>query len=267
MTSISSLLPARREVRSSGYYERLRFEALVNVRDLGGHPTPNGRLTRRRSVFRADGVHRATEPDIAMLEGVGVRRVIDLRTPWERTDEGFFTPSHRRIDYRHVPLLDEVDSIKEITEGEPLVVSYLTMIEHRSGRIVEAIDAIVGTNGAAVFHCTAGKDRTGVVAALVLRSVGVPADRVIADYAKSERAMERLVAWYKANRPADTTGPVQDPAGDPIRQRLMGARPEWMATVLDTVERRYGGAERYLLASGATPGTLRQLRRRLLGED
>ena len=104
----------------------------------------------------------------------------------------------------------------------------------------------------------------GVLAALLLRAVGVPQEVVVEDYAKSHAAMERLVAWYVANRPT-TDAPVRSVGPeDDRRRRLMGAEPQWMATVLDVVERRHGGAERYLLSAGATPSTLRALRGRLL---
>jgi protein-tyrosine phosphatase len=252
----------RRVIRSSGWLDRPRFDALVNFRDLGGHATERHRTTRPRTVYRADGVHRCTPGDVATLEALGVRRVVDLRTAHERVADGSFAPQHPTIEYRHVPILDDVSGIGEIAEDEPLVVSYLHMIEQRSSRIVQAIEAIVGSPGPVVFHCTAGKDRTGVMAALILQALGVPRETIVADYAKSQMAMDRLIAWYKAHRPERDS--VVDPAVDPSRAKLMGARPEWMHRVLDVVDLRYGGAERYLLASGATPTTLRALRVRLL---
>lgn len=259
MTNITT---SKRLIRSAGYLERPRFEALVNFRDLGGHATEQNRVTRTRTVYRADGVHRCTPNDLATLEALGVRRVVDLRTAHERLADGSFPPRHETIEYRHVPILDDVSGLGEIAHDEPLVVSYLHMIEERGARIVEALDAVVGSPGPVVFHCTAGKDRTGVLAALVLRAVDVPVETVVADYAKSHDAMERLVAWYRRNEPAgDTVRSVED---DPARERLMGARPEWMTRVLDVVDTRHGGALRYLLAAGATPATLRVLRSRML---
>ncbi len=253
-----------RVIRSSGYRAHPRFESLVNFRDLGGHTTANGRVTRRGVIFRADGVHRCTAPDVITLTTLGVRRVVDLRTAHERLDDGSFDPRHPSIEYRHVPLLDDVSGIGEIAHDEPLVVSYLHMIESCSGRIVEAVNAVVGAPGPVVFHCTAGKDRTGVIAALLLRVAGVPNEAILADYALSGPAMQRLIAWYVTNRP-ETSAPVQQPAPDDLRrQRLMGAEPAWMQTVLDAIERRHGGAERYLLSAGATPATLRELRVRLV---
>ena len=263
MTSVPALSVSR-VIRSSGYHARPRFEALVNFRDLGGHATTTRRVTRRSVMFRADGLQRCTAVDVATLEALGVRRVVDLRTAHERLDDGSFDPRHPSIEYRHVPILDDVSGIGEIVHDEPLVVSYLHMIDERGGRIVEAVNAVVGSPGPVVFHCTAGKDRTGVLAALLLTAVGVPKETVVADYAKSHAAMEKLIAWYRVHRPSPDA-PVQAPvAGDDRRRRLMGAEPEWMAKVLDVVERRHGGAERYLLRAGATAATLRELRVRLV---
>lgn len=253
-----------RVIRSSGYHERRRFDALVNFRDLGGHETETGRFTRRGVVYRADGVQRCTPADVAQLELLGVARVVDLRTAYERLNDGSFDPRHPSIEYRHVPLLDDLSGLGEIAHDEPLVVSYLQMIHESGGRIVEAVNAVVGSPGPVVFHCTAGKDRTGVLAALLLRAVGVAQDVVIEDYAKSHAAMDRLIAWYVANRPMANAPLLAAAADDDRRRRLMGAEPQWMAKVLDVVERRHGGAERYLLAAGATASTLRALRSRLL---
>ena len=130
-------------------------------------------------------------------------------------------------------------------------------------KLARAVGLIAGRTPVA-FGCAAGKDRTGVLAALMLRAVGVPQDVVVEDYAKSHAAMERLVAWYVANR-STSDAPVQAvTVADERRGRLMGAEPQWMAKVLDVLERRHGGAERYLLSAGATPSTLRELRRRLV---
>lgn len=251
-----------RVIRSSGWLDRSRFEALVNFRDLGGHATEHHRVTRHRTVYRADGVQRCTEADVATLEALGVRRVIDLRTAQERVADGSFAAQHPTIEYRHVPILDDVSGLGEIVHDEPLVVSYLHMIEERGARIVQAIEAIVGSPGPVVFHCTAGKDRTGIIAALVLQTLGVPRETIVADYAKSQIAMDRLIAWYREHRP-DQDG-MRDPAVDPSRARLMAARPEWMLKVLDVLDDRYGGAERYLLGAGVAPTTLRALRVRML---
>ena len=103
-----------------------------------------------------------------------------------------------------------------------------------------------------------------MLAALLLRAVGVPHDVVVADYAKSHAAMDCLVAWYVANR-ASAGAPLTAVAPDDHqRRRLMGAEPRWMAKVLEVLEHRHGGAERYLLGAGVTPSTLRALRTRLV---
>ena len=263
MTSVP-VSSSPRLLHSSRSRERRRFDALVNFRDLGGHETETGRFTRRGVIYRADGVQRCTPADVAQLESLGVKRVVDLRTAHERVSDGLFDPRHPSIEYRHVPLLDDVSGIGEIAHGEPLVVSYLQMINDSSGRIVEAVNAVVGSPGPVVFHCIAGKDRTGVLAALLLRAVGVPHDVVVADYAKSHAAMDCLVAWYVANR-ASAGAPLTAVAPDDHqRRRLMGAEPRWMAKVLEVLEPRHGGAERYLLGAGVTPSTLRALRTRLV---
>src|SRR5690606_8815017 len=87
----------------------------------------------------------------------------------------------------------------------PLLATYRRVLATRGERLVEAIDLIVSAPGPVAFHCTAGKDRTGLVAALVLSSVGVPDDVVVDDYARSRAAMTQLVEWYRQHRARDLT--------------------------------------------------------------
>lgn len=254
----TNTIPARRAVGSPP-----AFDALFNFRDLGGHPTDSGRFTLPGAVFRSDGIHRCTEGDIMVLEDLGVRRVVDLRTERERRDDGSFPTGHLCIEYCHIPLLNDVSGLGEITPDEPLVVSYLRMLDERGPRFADTLSAVVDAGGAVVFHCTAGKDRTGMVAALLLRAVGAGLDSVVEDYAKSELAIARLVSWYRAQ--GGTDAPVHDPARDDRRRMLMQARPRWMANVLALVDLRYGGAAQYLLDAGTSPATLQALRSLLLG--
>jgi protein-tyrosine phosphatase len=244
------------------------FDALFNFRDLGGYETVLGARTRANRVFRSDGLHRCTADDLRRLAQIGIARVVDLRTARERTDDGCFDHRHPSIDYRHVPILDEVGGIAgasaDTASGDvPLLATYRHIVTLRGARVVEALHSIVTADGPVVFHCTAGKDRTGIVAALALAAVGVPDDTIVEDYARSAAAMQQLVAWYQQNRDGDVTGAA---LGDERAARLLGADPEWMRTVLDEIRADHGTVRRYLIASGATPSLLEALYETLLAD-
>ena len=249
------------------------FAALFNFRDLGGYPTITGARTLRGRVFRSDGIHRCGDDDLERLTQLGLTRVIDLRTDRERTNDGCFDPEHPSIDYHHVPVLDEAAGVAglearraEIAKAEaegipPLLATYRRVLATRGERLVEAIELIASAPGPVAFHCTAGKDRTGLVAALVLSSVGVPDDVVVEDYARSRAAMTRLVEWYRANRAGDTTGANLTSRRS---RSLLGAEPEWMRTVLDELREQHGSVPRYLQSVGATRSLLDRLAERLI---
>ena len=244
------------------------FEALFNFRDLGGHPTSTGATTAYGQIFRADGVHRCAEADITRLEQIGMSRVIDLRTQRERSEDGCFDEAHHLIDYRHVPVLEEVRGVAGASsEPRPveerqlaLLDTYRRILSTRGDRLVAVLELIASAPGPVVFHCTAGKDRTGLVTALVLSSVGVDDDRIAVDYGRSRDAMDRLVEWYRANRSEDTTGAN---LRDDRSSRLLGADPVWMLTVLAEMRSEFGDAPGYLRAMGASPALVDDLRTRL----
>lgn len=243
------------------------FDVLFNFRDLGGHPTAQGTTTTLGNVFRADGVHRCAEPDIARLEQIGIARVIDLRTDRERNDDGCFDEGHPSIDYRHVPVLEAVTGVagakaeaRVVTE-DALLDTYRRILATRSDQLIEVLELVVSSPGPVVYHCSAGKDRTGIISALVLSSVGVDDVRIAEDYGRSRDAMSQLMEWYRANRSHDLTGANLN---DGRAARLLGAEPQWMLTVLDEMRSTYGGATGYLAAKGADTALIDGLRARLV---
>ena len=247
------------------------LQGASNFRDLGGYPGRDGRPLRWRRLFRSDHLGALTEQDRATLAELGVTRSFDFRGVDERANTPYEVPGLQQHSLAIEPSVVQnlqlmSDAGRALDAGAAVEVmqdTYRAFVTDYSERFARLLAHLLEDDSPSVFHCTAGKDRTGVIAAVVLRAVGVSAERVIADYAKSAAAMERLIAWYRANRPYDGA-PVQDPTGDARRTRLMGAEPAWMDRVLDHLEQRHGGAERYLLAQGATPTVVRDLRARLV---
>ena len=171
----------------------IALEGAVNFRDLGGYVTADGQRTRWRVLFRADGLGELTEPDLAVLRQLGIRTVVDLRSGYELEQSRFNVEAHP-VEFHHFPFIDQLPDVEEWDSRPGLLGSqYTEMLDDAMPQIVGALEVLAASEARpAVFHCTAGKDRTGLLSALVLLLLGVPEETVVADYALSGAAMARL---------------------------------------------------------------------------
>jgi len=243
---------------------RLEWDGCLNVRDLGGHKTEDGRTTAYGRVVRADSISRLSDGGWAALVDYGIRTVVDLRYHSELETEA---PRNLDVDVFHLSLFGEPDD-ERWAELDALGcaagddagftrVIYLEVLEEHRANLARAVAAVgEAAPGGVVVHCQAGKDRTGLVTALLLRLAGVPRADVAADYAVSERNLAPLVAEWIAEADDDA---------ERERRRRIGATPaDAMRGVLDELERRYGDVRAYLRAGGASDGALEAARARLL---
>jgi protein-tyrosine phosphatase len=237
----------------------LAWDGCLNVRDLGGLPTEDGATTRFGSVIRADSVGLLTSDGWQALLDTGVTRIVDLRGQVEIDDD---PPRGVDVEVVHVPVLDHFDEamweeIRVLSEAAPSHAAatelvYLRFLEHCRPSLVRAIEAVATAPGVVVFHCHAGKDRTGLVAAILLRLAGVPADVIAEDYALSAVRLEpRHRRWL-----AD----AQDDAERARIARISATPREAMQAVLDALDQRYGGVDRYLLDGRLAPDVLEAAR-------
>lgn len=245
---------------------RLAFDSLYNFRDLGGYEAHGG-TTRWKMIFRADGLQRATQADVERMETLGLHTVIDLRTTKERDEDGDFGQFDSAIEYRHLPIFDGTEAenrpTNEAEAGDDVLVRlYHWMVTNRGDRLAAAIGTLIEAPGPVVYHCTAGKDRTGVMSALMLSVVGVDDEVIAHDYSLSREAMDSLVAWYRANRPR--------PNGEPNHlateqaMKYLGAEPEWILRTLTFVRDNYGSVASYLSTIGIGEPEVKQLRAKLV---
>lgn len=168
--------------RSGEHDRRIRLPGTTNLRDLGGYPTTDGQTVRWRTLLRSDALHWLDDSGRALLAGVGLRTVIDLRT----AEEASAAPSalHRSgLRILHVPLF----STSAIGGLPPdLAALYSYMIDECGASIAEAVGRLcAGDALPGLIHCTAGKDRTGLVAALLLALADVVPEAIAYDYALS----------------------------------------------------------------------------------
>ena len=215
------------------------LEGCVNFREVAGYEVAGGGRLRSGRLFRSDGLGRLTAGDIGVVRGLGVRTVIDLRTEGEAAEGGTFPAAEIPVDLRSFPLMDVLPTADELPSwGDPGFVArrYLAMVETGGDMLHAAVDVLAGDGATpAVVHCSAGKDRTGVVVAVVLGMVGAPSEAIVADYARSASLMPSLLERLKADHPeASDAVAAYAPA-------ILHAEPETMRTFVSLVERRFGG--------------------------
>ncbi|HTZ07552.1 MAG TPA: tyrosine-protein phosphatase [Acidimicrobiales bacterium] len=243
---------------------RLTLSGCVNFRDLGGYPTQDGRRLRWRTLFRADGLAGLDADDCAQLAAFGLRTVIDLRTVGEVEQRGRFPLERFEVEYHHLPLTDILPSQEDLRRyDEPAFVTsrYHELFTEGSRSLAQAV-RILAEPGAlpAVFHCSAGKDRTGILAALVLAFLGVPRAAIVDDYALSAEAMVALLERLKREY-AESADEVER-----YRPAVVNAAPQTMDAFLDALEDEHGSFDRLADTLGVTDAVAR-LREELLEPD
>lgn len=236
-----------------------------NVRDLGGLSTLSGDPLRRGVAYRADGLHRLPAEEVRRLAELGVRTVVDLRTAGEL--EVAASIQADGIVVLHLPVLREVwsqgDDLARPAIDDAvsfLVDRYLEMLVE--GRVaIATIFELLATEGCRplAFHCSAGKDRTGVIAALVLSVVGVRDDDIADDYTTSAAAMAKLVDWVRSQRPEAADAMNAQPSA------FLACPPEAMHVFLARVRTRWGSVEGYLRSIDVEAATIAAVRQAFVG--
>lgn len=236
-----------------------------NVRDLGGYPTRSGGVTRWGAVYRGDRLDELTPGDLARLAELGITTVFDLRSAEERERFPDPMPSvHVSVVSRMVANRPPVDfaSLVDHDHGVRFMRDlYVGLLEHAGPEIGEVLSGLAAPDALpAMFHCTAGKDRTGVVAALLLEWLGVDRDTVLDDFELS-RQYHRVDASSRAFRNMVDRGISPEAAAG-----ALGAERSTMAHALGVLDDRYGGIRAYLTGpAGMTDAVLQQLRATLVG--
>ncbi len=243
-------------------HRHVKLERSFNFRDLGGYVTHDGRRVRWRQLFRADGLGRLTERDMAVIDELGVATVIDLRSSWELEVRGAFPSERVPGGYYHIPVLEEVRDRRRFPEDAPvgfMAEMYLEMLAQGSQAIRQAFSILARAGSLpAVFHCSAGKDRTGILAALVLSLLGVPEEQVVEDYALSQPAMDAMRAALARESPETSRALAELPAS------IFSAEPEGMEKFLTTIVEEHGSVEALITSLGVSGAEVAALRESLL---
>jgi protein-tyrosine phosphatase len=244
----------------------IRLEGCFNFRDVGGYPTAGGRRVRWRRVFRSDGLHALTAADVrALREEVALAQVIDLRSPSELRSEGRGLLGEEPVEFHHVPLFDGDAAAATPRPAEPegppaamtLADRYVLLADFAADRIARVLATLAAAPGPAVFHCAAGKDRTGVVSAILLGLLGVPDEVIVADYVATRESLDAIVdrlmslEGYRAMLAA-------------LPPDTLHANPETMVVLLGHLRARWGSLADYARAAGLDDAVRTRLIDRLL---
>jgi hypothetical protein len=240
-----------------------------NVRDLGGLPTLDGSSTRRGVFLRADSLQALTADDVvALRETFGLRTIVDLRAKEEAAREGRGPLAHEPVDYHNLSFLPgewvmpddpRFPTIVKDLDSADRIEHYLDYLRLAGDSVARALHLLAQpTTGPALFHCAAGKDRTGVLAALVLSLVGVHPDAIVADYAQTNERIA-LVNARLAGRPS------YNRSVDPRTLAQLACRPEVMQGFLAGIDAGWGGSAVWARRAGLAEEDLRSLRQVLVG--
>ncbi len=239
------------------------LEGCLNFRDLGGYPTTDGRTLEWRRIYRSDGLHRLSAPDVVRLrDDLGLTDLIDLRSSAELSLDGRGPLEDEPMVFHHVPLFDGdrpssfSPEVMRRMEEMTLADRYFGLAEVAKESIGRVVTILADAKGGVVYHCAAGKDRTGVISAILLSALRVPDELIVADYALTQQNLDAIIERLQASQGYKTMFEALPPD-------TLHAEPETMISLLAKLNERYGSAASYLESAGVSPKVLKRLRAKL----
>lgn len=248
----------------------LNWEVCINARELGGYSVANG-FIRSRALVRSDSSALLTKAGQQSVIDYGIRTIIDLRYPYELSiDPSPFAKNDQenqtgpaadlRPDYINIPQDQDQDLLWPGPERPEQMMSslYRRMLELNRKHVAGVFTAIAHARpGGVFFHCHAGKDRTGLIAALILGGLGAPRRTILQDYALTSAPMEQ-------KRKELLSEPSLTPDHRAYLAVLTSSLPETMLLTLSYLDRTYGGVEQYLQTTPLNLADLAAVRDRLV---
>jgi hypothetical protein len=233
------------------------FSGVFNFRDLGGYGTRDGRTTRWGRLFRSDALHDLTHDDLVLFRRLGVSSIVDLRSSAEVARTGRGLLELEALRFVNSPVLSDA-AAQEPREESTFDASYLSRrylqyLDVGAPAFAVAISEMtVPEHYPLVFNCFLGKDRTGVLAALVLSCLGVERETIVRDYAITDERVRLLMEKLRRD-------PLQRDAVDQTDPVLLAAHAATMSGFLSEVDRRFGGARAWAETAGVAPERIERL--------
>ncbi|GAA3413754.1 tyrosine-protein phosphatase [Paenibacillus hodogayensis] len=234
----------------------LSVQGAYNVRDLGGYATKEGDTTNWGTFYRADGLHQLSDESRAHLTERGIASVIDLRHAKEVEEKQNVFADYAGVDYHNISLINPTSLAN--SQVRSLGDLYIGMLEGSQTELAQ-IFALLAESGdsAVLYHCTAGKDRTGVVSALLLALADVPQETIIEDYSLTADCLTPLMDELRRGRP--------DGIPAEMYEHFIGCDAGNMVMMLEHLTEKYANAEGYLCAIGLSEAQILALKGRLVG--
>ncbi len=232
---------------SESFSRFLELEGIYNFRDIGGYPTQDGRLTRWKTIYRSDSLQNLTPEGEKALLDAGLRTIIDLRRQDEVEAEPDVLMNSPRIQFFNLPILQNPASsanMQAFVTIEDLVGLYTTILDHFQDRLLPVFQQISDSITSPVLvHCSAGKDRTGLVIALLLDLANVEPETIAEDYELTRARVAPMLDGYR--RKAAAMGIDLE-----RHERMLECRAETMLGTLEHLHSHYNGARAYLKQIG-----------------
>ena len=227
-----------------------------NFRDLGGYATTDDRSTRWGCLYRSDTLDELTDQDLELIRSIGLLSVIDLRTPTEVERRGRGVLGSEPIRYVNLSVLPESDAEQQATPVariDDVADRYLSYLEVGRSALVESFGLIANPDSyPLVFHCQAGKDRTGVLAALLLECLGVERSVIVYDYVLTATRMDLIIGRLRRD-------PHFADRMDELPPSVFAVEASTMECFLDGLDERFGGARTWARGAGITEAQLESL--------
>lgn len=228
---------------------RFPFQYVKNMRDLGGYPIDSKHITAWKTFIRSDSITRLEAKEIAYLLEYGIKTIVDLRTPEEieREPNPFATlecVSYFNISITSMPSHDILQTFGTLGD-----LYHFFMKDHHF--IEQVLHCLADTDGVALFHCTAGKDRTGIIACLLYMLVGVAKEDILADYQMTDPYLADKRAREWSNYPSQYA-------------HLLAAAPEQLAYFYDLILEEYQTIENFLSDLGVSTSVIECLQKKFI---
>lgn len=238
------------------YSHLLPIEGACNVRDIGNFETKDGRLTKEGIFFRSDNTAGYTEKDIQFFKDKGLTLTVDLRSEDETGRQASAFLGVPGIRYENIPLIDGIHS-QFTSDNIPVTMGqlYIQFLETGKPQFGKMFRLFAANTGAALYHCTAGKDRTGVTTMLLLGLAGVGDSIIIEDYAATETFTAHIIESQKAHLAS---------LGLDVPDFMLHADPQNMEEVLNYLHKAYGTAENYLESCTVSASEMDAVKNRFL---
>jgi protein-tyrosine phosphatase len=239
----------------------LAWDGCLNARDLGGYLTKDGHITRWGAIVRSDSLAALTPAGQQSVQSYGIRTIIDLRLPIEVAEapNPFAAPSDHDISYFHQSFL--TTALEPDAQLPSLADDYVLGLKRHADSVAKVMNLIANaSDGGVLIHCAGGRDRTGLISALVLAAVDVPLDTIAEDYALSTECL----------RPRDLDYLENGPGARADRERMLvwgATRPAVMRETLVKLAESCGSVRGYLVRIGCTHEDLSRIQTRLIEQS